>query len=597
MNIRETFESRETAFRREENKWERISFRYSVVRITAFVLVLFLIVFLANARQGLWLMTTLLLFPVVFAFLVRSHNRVMDKLRLSGNLRRINEEELKRLDHDLDGFRSGESWMDRSHPYAYDLDIFGRNSLFQLINRATTPSGEYHLAQWLLNPAPEETLIRRQEAVRELMPDLDWNQRFEAGGRLVTGTDQGDLNRLLNWLKEPANRPGLFYRLLSWLNPLLILLTVALTIAGMTTIYIPLLLLVFNGFILRKFMDRVMQVTDSTSGNARLLQSYTSLIGMMQDREFSSSLLRDIRQPFIREGKKATVTIHRLRVLADYLDARGNMFYQLLNFVFLLDIHLIEAAQRWKKRNHEDIASWFSNIGQTEALMSLAGLAFSRPDFTFPVFQSAVGMDFRDVGHPLIPPSERVVNDFAAEGSHVMVITGSNMSGKSTFLRTIGINAVLACAGAPVCASKATLTIFRIFTGMRSEDNLEEHISSFYAELKRIRQLLDFIDEPGAPVLFMLDEVLKGTNTKDRHAGSAALIRKLSAKKVMGFVSTHDLELGALAAEQDGIINYSFNSRISGSEIYFNYKISPGICHSFNASMLMKKIGILDDEN
>ncbi len=598
MTIKETFQQLVSQYSTEENKWEGISFRFSVARITLFVLTLFLIVYFANERNGGALAAVALMFPVIFALVVRSHNKVIARKELAGNLRKINEEEVSRQDHKFDGLPTGEYWLDKSHPYAYDLDIFGRNSLFQLINRTSTPSGEYHLARWLLSPADPDRVRQRQESVQELSGDLAWNQRFQASGRLISEVTQAGLDRLLKWLKIPAELPAAAYRYLSWILPALILVSGLLVVWGMLSIYVPLLLLLVNGFLLRRFQDQVTRVTHSTSGNARLLRSYATLIRMIEERTFRSDMLSKLKEPFHSERASATRTIHRLRRLADYLDARGNLFYQLFNFLFLLDIHLIVAAQRWKRKNHEDIAAWFSNIGEAEALISLAGLAIAQPAFHMPELRSGQLLKVQELGHPLIPPKERVVNDFEMEGpGRVVIITGSNMSGKSTFLRTAGINVVMAHAGAPVCARAMSLSAFRVFTGMRTEDNLEAHISSFYAELKRIRQLLDYMDSGGAPVLFMLDEVLKGTNTKDRHKGSAALITKLLKKNGMGFVSTHDLELGNLAEEHAGIRNYSFNSEIRENEIIFDYKIAAGICHSFNASMLMKKIGILDNEN
>ena len=539
-----------------------------------------------------------LVFPLLFGWLVNRHNRVTNQRELAGNLRSINEEELDRLAHRFDRLPEGKHWLDRMHPYSYDLDIFGRKSLFQLLNRTTTPSGEYHLANWLLKGATRDEILLRQDSVKELSEDLHWAQAFQAGGRMLSAVPQADLDRLLAWLRKPVLPLPALQRTLSFVAPLLILATAGAVIAGYISVYVPILILIANGFLLRSFMDRVTEVTISTSGNARLLRSYASLIRQIEERDFSTQKLKDLKAPFHSGGVKATSTIQHIRRIADYLDARGNLFYQLLNFVFLLDIHLVYAAQQWKKRNHHDIEAWFSHIGEVEALLSLAGLRIAQPAFTFPALLDGEVLSVKEMGHPLIPPGERVVNDFKSEGEgHVVIITGSNMSGKSTFLRTIGINAVLAFAGGPVCAARMDISLFRVFTGMRTEDNLEEHISSFYAELKRIRQLLDYIDEKGEPVLYMLDEVLKGTNTLDRHKGSASLIKRLSRMKATGFVSTHDLELGSLAEELPGIRNFSFNSEIINNEIIFDYKITPGICRSFNASMLMKKIGILDDEN
>jgi len=229
-----------------------------------------------------------------------------------------------------------------------------------------------------------------------------------------------------------------------------------------------------------------------------------------------------------------------------------------------------------------------------EALCSLAGFSYSNPHYVYPSIEDEKAyIKVRSLGHPLILNQERITNDLDLEkpGS-IALVTGSNMSGKSTFLRTVGVNIVLGLCGAPVCAESAEISHVQLFTGMRTEDNLEEHVSSFYAELQRIQSLLKMVDQEETTILFMLDEILKGTNSKDRHKGAAALIRQLSKTNSFGFVSTHDLELGDLQQELSGVKNYSFNSRIEGDEIIFDYTLEEGLCRSFNASKLMEKIGI-----
>jgi hypothetical protein len=591
----ETFYSENvTRYTAEESKWERMSFRYSVIRIILFVVSLFLFVFFANAREPLNMGIIVVSFPLVFGYLVSRHNKIIKSKELAGNLREINEEEIRRTNHDFSGLKNGEQYLSRDHAYAYDLDIFGQNSLFQLLNRTSTPSGELRLVSWLLNPGEVSELRQRHEALSELTSDIPWNQEFQASGRMISkGTDQ---SRLLSWLQKPADIPARPYSIAGYVLPLLLLITIVLTIAGTISIYIPLILLFINGAILKKFQKRLLSVTTYTSGNARLLASYAALISMIEQRSFNAPLLVSLKEPFQHEGSTATKKITSLRKLADFLDGRGNMFYQFLNIFFLLDIFLIHAAESWKVKNKEDIEHWFTNIGEFEALISLAGFQISHPTYVTPAFSSGEVFKVEGMAHPLIHPSERVANDFHMAGKGtVNIITGSNMSGKSTFLRTVGVNAVLAYTGAVICARSMELSIFRVYTGMRTEDNLEEHISSFYAELRRIKRLLEYIDEVGPPVLYMLDEILKGTNTHDRHKGSASLVKKLSASPALGFVSTHDLELGTLSEENDRIVNYSFNSQIKDDEIIFDYTIAEGVCHSFNASMLMKKIGILED--
>ena len=255
---------------------------------------------------------------------------------------------------------------------------------------------------------------------------------------------------------------------------------------------------------------------------------------------------------------------------------------------------MITAAEKWKNRYGDQVYSWFDRICEFEVIVSLARFSFANPEYSYArISDESYLFDSTELGHPLIKSEERVYNhySFSGEGS-VEVITGSNMSGKSTFLRTIGINVVLALMGAPVCAKKLVVSRLQLFTSMRTKDNLEEHISSFYAELKRIELLLQITSDSKIPVLYMLDEILKGTNSHDRHKGAVALIKQLHKTKAFGFISTHDLELGQEAEELTYCFNHHFSSDIVGSEIIFDYEIKPGICNSFNASSLMKNIGI-----
>ena len=267
--------------------------------------------------------------------------------------------------------------------------------------------------------------------------------------------------------------------------------------------------------------------------------------------------------------------------------------YFILNTIFLLDFLILKNAENWRAKHKNEISEWFNAVANFEALSSLAAFRFASDDYKFPDFSSK---DFVfnavDMGHPLIPRSQRVNNDFVLEGrGKSCVVTGSNMAGKSTFLRTVGINAVLAFAGAPVCASSLAISNFQLFTSMRTKDNLEENVSSFYAELLRLKMLLEQINEKRS-VLFLLDEILKGTNSADRHVGAESLILQLNKLNAFGLVSTHDLELGQLQKNNKQIDNFNFSSTIDGEEIVFDYKLQEGICKSTNASQLMAKIGI-----
>lgn len=336
------------------------------------------------------------------------------------------------------------------------------------------------------------------------------------------------------------------------------------------------------------------EVHQQTNQSVATLKAYQFMMQGVEQQSFRSEKLQQLQQALKSEGKSASRSVKELSYILSNFDARGNVMYHIFNVILLLDVHWLLRADRWKAQAKDQIEDWLNSIGKVEALDSIASFTFAQPDFVFPMiaderhYIDAVGL-----GHCLIPPQQRVSNDFAMQGrGAINVVTGSNMSGKSTFLRTIGTNMVLALTGAPVCAQRFEVAVMQVFTSMRTQDSLEENVSSFYAELQRLRQLLTMLEAPQLPVLFMLDEILKGTNSHDRHHGAASLMKQLSKLEASGFVSTHDLELGKLADELSNLKNYSFTSTIEGDEIIFDYQLHDGVCQSFNASKLMEKMGI-----
>jgi DNA mismatch repair ATPase MutS len=283
--------------------------------------------------------------------------------------------------------------------------------------------------------------------------------------------------------------------------------------------------------------------------------------------------------------------------LFEKLDYRNNPYFAIfVGIPTLWDMHILNGLENWKAAHHAHLTEWLDLLADTEAMNSLAGHAFANPDYTVPQVKDSpeVTIVANGLGHPLIPAAKRISNNFAMQGTgKTILVTGSNMSGKSTFLRTIGLNLVLAQVGAVVSAGAFACSPVRVFSSMRTQDSLEESTSSFYAELKRLRKLLLLADEQHqAPVFYLLDEILKGTNSADRHRGAEALIRQLHAKKASGMVSTHDLELGEWGATETYIHNFHFRSDVENGQLHFDYRLHEGICRSFNASELMRMMGI-----
>jgi hypothetical protein len=444
------------------------------------------------------------------------------------------------------------------------------------------------------HPANREEVLTRQAAVQELKPQLDWRQDFQAHGRVAKANEE-DTDTLLRWTEEaPAIEKRLPYKIALFTLPLITLAGIFFYFFGDASAYWPVGAIAVNMLILWSTAEKASLTHKKTSQGLSALQAYKAMISSVEQKDFQHQRLQQLKSYFSHEGNQASNEISKLEHILDNFNARGNLFYHIFNVVLLLDVYWLLRADRWKTNLQGDISRWFESISEMEVLNSMAGFAYSLPEYVFPhIADESYIFEAENLGHCLIKGDERVSNDFHMQGKgKVCIITGSNMSGKSTFLRTVGINIVLALMGAPVCAKRMTTSVTQLFTSMRTQDSLEESVSSFYAELKRLKQLLQMLEAQQIPVMFMLDEILKGTNSQDRHNGAAALIRQLSQLPALGFVSTHDLELGRMEKELDKVINYSFTSSIEQDEIYFDYKIHEGICKSFNASKLMAKMGI-----
>ncbi len=575
-------------------EWSRLNKKYNLIafgRILVFILYLILAVYFANAKMSFALGLTALSFPLVFGVFVKIHRRISYKRKQEGILQKINEDELKIFQGELKGQEEGANFKDKTHQYINDLDVFGANSVFQLLNRCTTNGGQTKLAQWLSKFSKKEEIEKRQIAVKELAPKLDWRQKFQASG-LHHKNEKAKPQLLVKWINEPYVYNNI-YKVIAWVLPLITITFVVLYFAADISFYFTVGMFVINGIVLSHFSKHIQNLTLSVADHINLLASYSTLIKQLEDSNFESPLLNALRNNLINDGKKASVSIINLYKILDFLNARANFFYFIIDSLTLFDLHIMFMAERWKEKNIGDVSLWFDSISEFEALCSLSGFTYSNPNFRFPSISAEdYTLKGEDIAHPLIKKKERISNSYSLNGKGALtIITGSNMSGKSTFLRTLGVNIVLALSGAPVCAKNFTVSELQLFTSMRTEDNLEEHVSSFYAELQRIKALLDEV-EKGMPVLFMLDEILKGTNSHDRHNGAVSLAKQLSTTNAFGLISTHDLELGKLQNELKNVTNYSFNSEVNGTEIVFPYKLDEGICKSFNASALMEKMGI-----
>jgi len=543
---------------------------------------------------------------ICFAFVLKHHNKIAYLRKHTSFLERINEFEILRGKCVLKEFDTGHEFINQNHPYTSDLDIFGQHSIFQLVNRTTTESGMILLSEWLSESAPNHEIHDRQNAIKELSQKLDWRQDFQASG-MHFENKESDYNKLLSWVKSSVAllKYRRIYIVVAIALSVLSLLGLYFFILYLRYIYLFLFLTILfvNYLILRKLKPIADNIVETSEENINTIRAYSTLINKIENESFKSEKLSQLKSTLSRNNYSAFNEINRLCRLLEFSQQRGvnkikmpikgNPFYHLLNSFILLDIYLIIGIEKWKLKNKTFLKSWAEVVSEFEVINSFAGFCYSNPSYTFPeITKKNNYVHFELLGHPLINSNKRVCNNFHSEGQgDVIMITGSNMGGKSTFLRTVGVNLVLSLAGAPCCTQYGQISNLKLFTSMRTQDNLKEGISSFYAELNRIEKMLKHI-ESNQNVFFLLDEMFKGTNSEDRHKGGFSLIKQISKLNTSGIIATHDIELAKLSENKMLVKNHSFNSEIKDNTMIFSYELQQGICNDFNASALMKKSGI-----
>lgn len=589
----------------ERNKHHReqadsLKKRYNLLslgRLLFFVLAIGFIIFLAQQHWS-FALSWALLSIASFLWMVKRHRKVQEAEQHHRLLALVNQQEQGALEYRFADFGDGASFANPEHPYSSDLDLFGPYSIFQFCNRTVTVSGSQQLAQYLENPAPPALIQARQAAVQELAAQLDWRQHFRAYG--LERTDEVAYQvSLQKWLQEPSfvyNRP--------WMRWALVLLPIW-AIAALIVILpnYPLLLALVAvlpaALLLRQTFAQVNLTIEHTAKAETWLLRYAVLIQQIEGLEVKTELLQKLKHSFLNVDAQygASKAIRRLSYCLSQLNVRNNPFAIFLNLVGVWDLQWVYQLEKWKAEYQTQLPAWFAALGELDALCSVANLHYNQPDWVFPTLHTEVVLQAQNLGHPLIPTPRRVGNNLnMATQQHIKLLTGSNMAGKSTWLRALGVNIVLAQTGAPVCATALSLPPLLVFTGMRTQDDLSASASSFYAELRRLRALLDQViaQEGQSPsVFFLLDEILKGTNSRDRHQGSRGLMLQLLRYKSAGFVATHDLELTAMEAENPGLIqNLCMEVSIDEDDLFFDYTLKPGISQSFNASVLMRRMGI-----
>jgi hypothetical protein len=538
---------------------------------------------------------------VAFLALIVVHSRLTARARRAAELAAINGEAVARLQRDWDRLPAIRDGGPTGHPYAHDLDIFGHGSVARLLDTTGTGVGRRRLHQWLLAPTGLDQARRRQEAVRELAPLLDFRQRLQVAGRLAGDPDRRALEEFLDWAEAG---PWLLRRpVVVWTARLVPVLTLGLLglqidgVVGQSWWLIPLLL----GLGLAAWVRRpVHDLLNRASLGDSSLRDYAGLVQQIQEQEFTAPPLREIRDA-LTATCDARVELERLGWITELAGLRhSGIFYMIIHYVTLWDVHVLWGLERWQRRAGRHVREWAEHVAEMDAASALAGLALDEPGWSFPeLADQGDRFDAQGLAHPLLPAGERVPNDVAVgpPGSFLMV-TGSNMSGKSTLLRAIGVNAVLALAGGPVCAARLRIPPVDLRTSMRVEDSLERGVSLFMAELQQLKRVVDAAGTASddRPLLYLLDEILHGTNTAERQVAVREVLAHLLERPAIGAISTHDLELARaepLAAAVDPV-HFRETVHPEGHEppMTFDYRLRPGIATSTNALKLVRLVGL-----
>jgi hypothetical protein len=492
--------------------------------------------------------------------------------------------------HPIKGAPDGQRFADPVHPYSGDLDIFGPASIFSHLCMARTGTGQTMLARWLTQATPVQEIAGRQQAVAELSTHLSLRQDLWLAGGTVNERVREEA--LEDWLSGATTQIALWQRIVTGILGALGLV-VLYAFANPEAIPVAVAVVLVQRLWAQHYRALTKSVEAQVFRRAYELRVIARLIERLSHEHFSDPRLVALTAGLSDDGKPASRHIVRLERLVNWLESRRNQLFAIPAAVLLLPEQLSFAIEAWRARHQAAALRWLATIAEMEALASLATFAFEHPHFPFPhvVEQAEPSLLANALGHPLIPASARVANDVRLDaGCRLLVVTGSNMSGKSTLLRTVGVNAALAQAGAPVCAASMTMTPLQIGASLRAQDSLEAGVSRFFAEIKRLHAILSMARQQ-PPVLFLLDEILNGTNSQDRREGAEAIIRQLLERGAVGLVTTHDLALSELANTRAGV-NVHFQDTLEGDRLLFDYRLQPGVVTRRNALDLMRLVGI-----
>lgn len=567
---------------------------YSILRLLIFISAVGSSYLAYKYTSSVYMLLLIILHSVLFLYVAKYHEILINKKESLDKVVIINSRHIMRVNGQWKKFEdTGEEYLDSTHGFINDLDLFGSNSLFQWINVTETPFGRESLKDILrIESLPtKEEIILKQKALKELGGKIDFRENLS---KETMGTKERteEIYEFVKWARERSDDVlSLPTNIVRWAFPIINLIFIASVVFNIINWQFLILLGTLSHFTLKRLGTETIKVLNLFKTIKYDLSSYFKAIEVIENQEFESKFINDIKKEVASDDEKSSSMVKNLSKYASWIYDRSNAFYLVLNIIFLWDYQVLYKLELWRRENGNKVERWFNTVGKIESLCSLSLLSYNNENWCIPSIEEGLVIRGEDVSHPMLL-EKAVANSFnLGNGKGIMLITGSNMSGKSTFLRTLGFNLVLTYLGVPVRAKEFTTSIFNIYTCMRTGDNLEESISSFYAEILRVKNIVD-ASKRGEKIFFLLDEIFKGTNSLDRHTGAKMLIGQLSSKVSMGLVSTHDLELCDLEGENSKVVNYNFREYYDNNKLKFDYKLRRGRSETRNAIYLMKMAGI-----
>lgn len=561
----------------------------SIFRISTFILTVVGIYVTFNTWQTAVFIAVIGI--AVFLYLLAKYNDVKSERLFNDALVKINEEEITIASGKFHHRKDGLEFQDPNHFYSLDIDLFGRGSFFQFINRTTIKEGTQVLAD-ALKANKTEAIILRQDAIRELSSKPEWRQFYAAKSSFVSV--ETPAIHIIKWLN---NHQPFLPKFGNWLPTIFSIVSVfvfGLIFFNIISNQAIIAYWLFLGLaISAMYVKKINALSSHTNKVKDTFRQYALLLDLIENESFSSQLLQEKQQQIQQESKKASVIFTELSKSLDTLDNRNNLISAIFgNGLFLSDIKNSYRIEQWIKKHAHKVTDWFEVVSFFDAYNSLGNVFFNHPDFVFPnIVNDGIVIKAEGLTHPLLKKDKRVASDVTIDNEQFFIVTGANMAGKSTFLRTISLHIVMANVGLPVCAKSSSYSPVKLITSMRTTDSLTDDSSYFFSELTRLKYIVDAIQLE--PYFIVLDEILKGTNSTDKAIGSRKFVEKLVASRATGIIATHDLSLCEIEKKLNEVKNYYFDAEIINEELYFDYKLKEGICKNMNASFLLKKMNIV----